>query len=94
MLRHAHFYIKGGNRTFAAVTIKVCNAGQSGLVQARLMLTQKNLACAASLVWQCSIFHQSGHSILSRETSFKSNVRGATQQPERCETKSLFASEV
>jgi len=31
MLRHAHFDMKGGNRTFAAVTIKVCNADQAAL---------------------------------------------------------------
>jgi hypothetical protein len=26
MLRHAHFYMMGGEPTFAAVTIKVCDA--------------------------------------------------------------------
>jgi hypothetical protein len=26
MLRHAHFYIKGGERTFAAVCVEVCYA--------------------------------------------------------------------
>jgi hypothetical protein len=26
MLRHAHFYMKGGNRTFAALCSKVCCA--------------------------------------------------------------------
>jgi hypothetical protein len=28
MLRHAHFYMKGGKRTFAAVSIKDCNADE------------------------------------------------------------------
>jgi hypothetical protein len=29
MLRHAHFYMKGGKRSFAALCIEVCCAGPS-----------------------------------------------------------------
>jgi hypothetical protein len=29
MLRHAHFYMKGGKRSFAARCIEVCYAGRS-----------------------------------------------------------------
>jgi hypothetical protein len=31
MLRHAHFYIKGGNRTFAAVCIEVRYADEAAV---------------------------------------------------------------
>jgi hypothetical protein len=31
MLRHAHFYIKGGNRTFAAVCIEVRYADKTDI---------------------------------------------------------------
>ena len=31
MLRHAHFYIKGGKQTFAAVTIEVCFADEAAV---------------------------------------------------------------
>jgi hypothetical protein len=37
-------------------------AGQTRLLQARLMLTQKNLACAARFIWLCSILRRSGRS--------------------------------
>ncbi len=41
---------------------ELTHCGQTGLVQPRLMLTQKLLACAASLVCQRSIFRRTGHS--------------------------------
>jgi len=31
MLRHAHFYMKGGNRTFAALCIEVCCADKPAI---------------------------------------------------------------
>jgi hypothetical protein len=50
MLRHAHLYMKGGLRPFAALCMEVCCAGQSGLVQVRLLLTQHSLSVEASFL--------------------------------------------
>jgi len=44
------------------MTFKGNWAGQSGLVQVQLLLTQHPLAFAAMVAWRCSIFHWSGRS--------------------------------
>jgi hypothetical protein len=36
MLHHAHFYMKGGNRTFAAVGAEVCKGGEAAVHEAHV----------------------------------------------------------
>ena len=45
--------------------------GQTGLMHVRLLLTQHFLALAASLIGQCSTFHQTGRSNASIRTNLR-----------------------
>jgi len=64
-------------RTFAARHIKVCNAGQTGLVQLRLLLTQHSFALAAGDVPRCSAIFNAViqmHSVKKRNHSIAAVV--------------------
>jgi hypothetical protein len=49
-------------RTFGVIRVNVRNAGQTGLMQLWLLLTQHLLALAAGDAPRCKAYLQSGHS--------------------------------
>jgi hypothetical protein len=58
-------------RTFAAPCTEVCNAGLSGFMHVRLLLTQHFLAVAADFLLRCGLRRGSGHSKLPISVDFK-----------------------
>jgi hypothetical protein len=80
MLRHAHFYMKGGKQTFAAVCLEVCSARQTGLVQTQLSLMQHCFATAAREFRWRGKFPQTSRSILSEQVESKQSL-SALQKP-------------
>ncbi|MFT7147508.1 MAG: hypothetical protein ACJASZ_002392 [Yoonia sp.] len=75
MLRHAHSYIKGGNRTFAALRTKDCNAGQTGLMHLRLSLTQHPFAFVAKPTLRLGSRRQSSRSTVLILMNCKATTR-------------------
>jgi hypothetical protein len=53
--------VQNSNRPFAAGGFDIRDAGQDGLVQTQLLLTQHLFTPAASLSLQCGPYHGSSH---------------------------------
>ena len=71
-------------QTFAALCTKISYAGQSGLLPKQRMRVQKLLALAASGLWQCSEFAESGRSFASELVDYRPTFRcGVPQQSRR-----------
>ena len=67
----------GSNQSSATISIKVNNAGQTGLVQLRLLLTQHFFALAAGDVPRCSAIFNAViqmHSVKKRNHSIAAVV--------------------
>ena len=75
MLRHAHFYMKGGKEPFAALCIEVCCAGQSGLVHVQLLLAQKPFAYATKPVLRCRERRRTGHCLVAQWPKYNPHIR-------------------
>ena len=79
-LLRVHIYVPGcckyirmtnGLQPLVELCMDGCFAGQTGLMHVRLLLTQHFLALAASLIGQCSTFHQTGRSNASIRTNLR-----------------------
>ena len=78
--------------TFAARYMNSQTAGQTGLMQMQLLLTQHSFAVVTISFWRRSKFHRSGRSKVHIGATLKLTFRCNTFQQSRCGTLLPFAA--
>lgn len=82
--------MKGGKRSFAALTTKVRSAGQTGLVQLQFSLTQHFLAHSASLSRLCSSCHRSRRLLRYEMANGRTARQGKSHVDALCDAQSIL----